>query len=123
MDPILLSLVGFVILVYFSFVILLAFWIKSVTREKNECRVIIASLKREPQEKSEYSGKRDFLASNLVDFGLAYYERAKARTEKKRELANEAMKLCWERLPRGFQEKLAILGGLANLKVGDHSSS
>jgi hypothetical protein len=121
MDPILLSLVGFVILVYFSFVILLAFWIKSVTREKNECRVIIASLKREPQEKSEYSGKRDFLASNLVDFGLAYYKRKLAR-DKKVEPANKAMALCWRKLPKDFQEKLAPLGGLANLKVGDHSS-
>jgi len=123
MDPILLSLVGLVILFSSLLVITLTFWIRSVTRENNEGRVVIAFLKRKPQEKSEYSGKRDFLASNLVDFALAYYERAKARTEKKRELANEAMKLCWERLPRGFQEKLAILGGLANLKVGDHSSS
>jgi hypothetical protein len=121
MDPVLLFLVRFVIVVFFVFMASFVLWVRSVIRERNEGRLIIALLKQEPQEKSEYSGKRDFLASNLVDFALAYYKRKLAR-DKKVEPANKAMALCWRKLPKDFQEKLAPLGGLANLKVGDHSS-
>lgn len=110
MDPVLLFLIGLVILFYFLLMITLVRWAKRVIGKKNERRG------ESPQES-------DILAKNVADFTLAYYERTKARTEKKRKLTNTAMKLCWERLPRGFQKKLAILGGLANLKVGGNSSS
>lgn len=121
MDPILLSLVGLVILFSSLLVITLTFWIRSVTREKNECRVIIVSLKRKLREKSEYSQDWGATISNLIDFVLAYYKRIRARGHKK-EPANAIMALYWKRLPKVFQEKLAILGGLADLQVGDSSS-
>lgn len=121
MDPILLSLVGFVILVYFSFVILLALWIKSVTREKNECREVVAILKRKLLEEKGSPQESDILATSVANFTLAYYDRVRARNTSV-EPANEAMELTWKCLPKYFQEKLAPLGSLANLKAFDNPS-
>jgi hypothetical protein len=122
MDPVLLFLVGFVVLAYFSFVILLALRIRSVTREKDECRVIIASLKNEPQETEVSPLDSYILAESVIDFALAYYKRTRARGEKKVGSANTAMAICWRKLSDDSQEKLAVLGGLANLRVGDNFS-
>ncbi len=122
MDPVLLSLVGLVNFFYFLLVIILALWVRSATRKNREHREVIAILKFRLQGANGNPQEPTILINNLVDFALAYYERVRARGEKKRELTNENMKLCWERLPYGFQNRLALLGGLSNLKVSDNLS-
>lgn len=120
MDPILLSLFGLVILFSFLLMITFVLWIRAATRETNDCRLVIAFLRKELREKGGYSPDWGDAVSSLIDFALAYYKRTRARGEKKVEYANMAMAICWRRLSDDSQEKLAILGGLANLKVGDN---
>ncbi len=120
MDPILLSLFGLVILFSFLLVITFVLWIRAATRETNDCRLVIAFLRKELREKDGYSPDWSDAVSNLIDFALAYYKRTRARGEKKVGSANTAMAICWRKLPDDSQEKLAILGGLANLRVGDN---
>jgi hypothetical protein len=122
MDPALLSRIGLVILFSFLLVITLILRIRTVTRERDEYREVAELFKYKLGEEIRKLKKPTDLINNLVDFALAYYKRKLARG-KKIEPANAAMKLIWERLPRNFQKRLAPLGGLANLKVGEHSSS
>ena len=122
MDPVLLSLVGLVILIFFLLVITLALWVRSVTRKNREHREDIAILKFRLQGANGDPQEPTTLINNLVDFALAFYERNRARGKSRVELANENMKSCWERLPYGFQKRLALLGGLSNLKVSDNLS-
>jgi len=119
MDPVLLFLVRFVIVVFFVFMASFVLWVRSVIRERNEYGVIIASLRSELQETEIFPLESDILANSVVTFTLAYYERNRARGRKKVESTTEAMKLCWRSLPTSFQKRLAPLGSLANLKEED----
>ena len=121
MDPILLSLVGLVILFSFLLVIILALWVRSVIKEKNEYREVAAILKRKLLEEKGSPQESDILATSVANFALTYYDRVRARKTSV-EPANEAMELAWECLPKYFQEKLAPLGSLANLKAFDNPS-
>jgi hypothetical protein len=115
-DPVFLALVGVVIFLTLALVILLGLWVRKLLRENNSLRASY------PQTESKgdylYSLSLNSLVDTLVHFALAYRDRVQARG-KKVDPANEQMRLCWERLPKEYQEVLIPLGMRADLKVSE----